>query len=70
MTGTPFCLLPTFSLQGIEIGQGEIGEVTALLLRQWSNNVGLDIRDQIESYGDEVSSLLNSNSPSPYQFKK
>jgi len=70
MTGTPFCLLPTFSLQGIGIGKKEIGEVTALLMSQWSKNVGLDIRQQIENYGDEVLSIKNSNSPSPYQFKK
>jgi len=68
MTGTPFCLLPTISLQGIKIGNGKMGEVTSLLLKKWSENVGVDIRKQIQDYGKEVSSL-NSKSPSPYQFK-
>jgi branched-chain amino acid aminotransferase len=69
MTGTPFCLLPTISLQGLKIGNGKMGPVTTLLLNQWSKNVGLDIRKQIEEYGKEVN-YLNSNSTTPYQFKR
>lgn len=69
MTGTPFCLLPTVSLNGIKIGSGKMGEVYKKLLSQWSNNVGLDIEGQIREYGKEVA-LLNSDAPTPYQFKR
>lgn len=68
MTGTPFCLLPTISLQGIKIGTGEMGEITNDLLNKWSDNVGINIKKQIQDYGKEVIDLNNS-APSPYQFK-
>ena len=69
MTGTPFCLLPTVSLNGISIGDGQMGKITSKLLKKWSTNVGLDIKKQIIEYGQEVSDL-NSDAPTPYQFKK
>ena len=68
MTGTPFCILPTTSLNEIKIGDGKMGKLTNMLLEKWSKNVNLDIKGQIIEYGKEVSSL-NKNSPSPYQFK-
>lgn len=68
MTGTPFCLLPTVSLNGIKIGNGKMGEVTKNLLRKWSDNVGLDIESQIRAFGKEVEEL-SVKAPSPYQFK-
>ena len=67
MTGTPFCILPTTSLNEIRIGNGKMGKVTNLLLDKWSKNVNLDIKQQIIDYGKEVSNL-NKNAPSPYQF--
>lgn len=69
MTATPFCLLPTTSLNGIQIGEGKMGEITTRLLKRWSENVGIDIQQQIEDYGREVQ-VLNSQAPTPYQFKK
>ena len=69
MTGTPFCLLPTISLNGIKIADGKMGNVSRKLLEQWSNNVGVDIKNQIMEYGKEVD-YLNSGAPTPYQFKK
>jgi len=69
MTATPFCLLPTVSLNGIKIGSGKMGEVSKKLLKQWSNNVGVDIEGQIREYGEEVANL-NSDAPTPYQFKR
>ena len=69
MTGTPFCILPTVSLQGLTIGTGKMGEITSSLLERWSKNVGLDIKKQIQDYGKEISKF-NSDAPSPYQFKK
>jgi branched-chain amino acid aminotransferase len=70
MTGTPFCILPTISLQGLKIGSGRMGAITNLLLNKWSENVGLDIKAQIQEYGKEVEHLSSSSAPSPYQFKK
>ena len=69
MTGTPFCILPTVSLQGLKIGTGKMGEITSSLLDRWSKNVGLDIKKQIQDYGEEISKF-NSDAPNPYQFKK
>ena len=68
MTGTPFCILPTTSLNEIKIGDGKMGKLTNMLLEKWSKNVNLDIKGQIIEYGKEVSNL-NKNSSSPYQFK-
>jgi hypothetical protein len=39
------------------------------LLSRWSNNVGLDIENQIRDYGKEVA-YLESDAPTPYQFKR
>lgn len=69
MTATPFCILPTVSLNGIAIGDGKMGRVTKSLLAQWSANVRLDIEQQIKDYGKEVA-LLKSEAPTPYQFKR
>ena len=69
MTATPFCILPTVSLNGITIGNGKMGDVTRKLIDQWSYNVGVDIEQQIKDYGVEVNNL-NSNTPTPYQFKR
>jgi branched-chain amino acid aminotransferase len=68
MTATPFCILPTVSLQGLKIGNGVMGEITTSLLKKWSENVGVDIKDQIIEYGKEVANF-SSSSPTPYQFK-
>ena len=69
MTATPFCLLPTVSLNAVKIGDGEMGVISKKLLKQWSKNVGLDIENQIREYGQEVAHL-NSDAPTPYQFKR
>jgi branched-chain amino acid aminotransferase len=69
ITATPFCILPTVSLQSITIGDGKMGVVTRALLNQWSKNVGVDIRKQIEEYSTEVKEL-NSDAPTPYAFKR
>ena len=69
MTATPFCLLPTVSLNAVKIGDGEMGVISKKLLKQWSKNVGLDIENQIREYGKEVAHL-NSDAPTPYQFKR
>jgi branched-chain amino acid aminotransferase len=67
MTGTPFCILPVVTLNGIVVGTGKRGTVTDALLERWSENVGVDIEKQIRDYGKEVGGLV-SKSPTPYQF--
>lgn len=69
MTATPFCILPTVSLNGIKIGDGTMGPITKALLKQWSENVGVNIEMQIKEYGKEVAHI-NSDAPTPYQFKR
>lgn len=66
MTGTPFCMLPVISLNGLSIGTGAVGSVFTKLLRQWSESVGVDIKAQIQAWND-VRKI--SNAPTPYQFK-
>lgn len=68
MTGTPFCLLPVTSINSKPIGNGKVGAFTRRLLSQWSQNVGLDIENQIKAFGREVGEA-RSKGPSPYQFK-
>tara|TARA_R110002110_G_scaffold322909_5_gene535335 strand:+ start:15 stop:965 length:951 start_codon:yes stop_codon:yes gene_type:complete len=68
MTGTPFCLLPVTSINSNAIANRKMGPVTKLLLDTWSDNVGLNIIDQIKFY----SKIHNTDTkaPSPYNFKK
>ena len=69
MTGTPFSILPVTSLNGVAIGSGKPGEITGRLLKQWSENVGIDIIQQIKDFSRECAAGP-VNAPSPYQFKK
>lgn len=65
MTGTPFCMLPVTSLNGVPIGNGSVGSKFNLLLNKWSQNVGVNIADQIQTWA----STAKSSGPTPYQFK-
>ena len=67
MTGTPFCLLPVSSLNDLPIGTQPMGAVTRLLLDRWSENVGLNIENQIKKFNEETT---ESSGASPYRFKK
>lgn len=67
MTGTPFCLLPVSSLNDLPIGTKPLGAVTRRLLDRWSENVGLNIENQIKMFNKET---VDSVGTSPYQFKK
>lgn len=69
MAGTPFCILPVTKLNSAQIGKGIMGEITRLLLDKWSENVGVDIIDQIKKYSKAVKGK-ETNAPSPYAFKK
>ena len=69
MTGTPFCMLPVTSLNGIPIGIGKVGESFNRLLAQWSINAEVDISGQIKKWDGEQTSLGVGNAPTPYRFK-
>jgi branched-chain amino acid aminotransferase len=69
MTGTPFCLLPVTSFNGVEIGEGKMGRITRLLLNTWSKNVGVDIEKQIKGW-DVAQEKQTGGGTSPYAFKK
>jgi branched-chain amino acid aminotransferase len=68
LTATPFCVLPTTHLNGLPIGDGKMGSITQNLLDQWSENVGVNIVQQIKDYAQEVENWQQSDSPTPYQF--
>ena len=68
MTGTPFCMLPVTSLNGVQIGTGQVGPIFKKLLSRWSENVGVDIAQQIKDW-NRVDQRTTSNKPTPYQFK-
>ena len=70
LTGTPFCILPTTQLNSLKIGNGKMGEITTILLNKWSENVGVNIVEQIKNYGKEVDTLKQNDSPTPDEFKK
>ena len=65
MTGTPFCMLPVTSLNSVKIGSGKVGEKFTELLNEWGRTVGVDIKEQIVSWGNQS----KSTGPTPYQFK-
>ena len=41
ITGTPFCMLPVTSLNGLSIGNGKVGEIFNKMLNCWSKSVGV-----------------------------
>lgn len=69
MTGTPFCALPVTSLNGVAIGNKKMGNITRKLLDRWSENVGLNVIEQIKTFNKEYESQTNSSAPTPYQFR-
>jgi branched-chain amino acid aminotransferase len=68
MTGTPFCMLPVTSLNGVRIGDGRVGPVTRRLLDAWSRNVGVDIARQIKAW-EPSAAAPGTGGPSPYVFR-
>ena len=69
MTATPFCLLPVMKFNGLNIGNGKLGEITQKLHDQWSKNAGLNIFQQIRDYSLECKKL-NNDQPTPYVFSQ
>ena len=50
VTATPFCILPVMRYNGQKIGDGSYGSITRMLMKKWSDNVGLDIEGQMRFY--------------------
>lgn len=67
-SGTPFCILPVTKVNGQKIGDAKIGKITKTLLNKWSDNVRIDIIDQIKRYS-EAAKGKKAKGPSPYAFK-
>ena len=68
MTGTPFCMLPVTSLNGIPIGTGRVGDTFKALIGRWSKNVGVDIQAQITQWDSNYDQTISG--PTPYSFKR
>jgi branched-chain amino acid aminotransferase len=66
ITGTPFCMLPVTSLNGIKIGEGKVGKIFNKLLSQWSKEQKIDIKRQIINW-DKINKK-NLIKTSPYKF--
>jgi branched-chain amino acid aminotransferase len=66
MTGTPFCMLPVTSLNGLKIGEGKRGKIFSKLLSCWSENVDLDIELQIKNW--DKKNKKNISGITPYKF--
>lgn len=69
MTGTPFCMLPVTSLNGLKIGDGEVGSIFTDILDLWSQSTGVNIKKQIQKWDSERPGDINNAAPTPYQFK-
>ena len=68
MTGTPFCMLPVTQLNGIPIGTGKVEQGFSHLIKQWSENIGVNIIKQIKDW-NATDSGQKSEAPTPYIFK-
>jgi len=66
MTGTPFCMLPVTSLNGLKIGDGARGKIFNKLLSRWNKNVGLDIELQIKNWDKKNKKAISG--VTPYKF--
>ena len=45
-TSTPYCIMPATRINGLPVGDGQVGAVTKQLLAAWSARVGMDIVEQ------------------------
>jgi branched-chain amino acid aminotransferase len=60
ITGTPFCILPVISLNGIKIGDGKVGSRVMTFLNMWSNEIGIDIKQQIQKWDNKQSEFCST----------
>lgn len=53
VTATPFCIMPVTSIDHNKISDGKVGLITKILLNRWSNQVEVDIVDQIKKWDEK-----------------
>jgi branched-chain amino acid aminotransferase len=51
VTGTRYCMLPVATFNGLSIGDGVPGPIVRLLLKAWSDRVGVDVQRQALDHG-------------------
>ncbi len=49
-TSTPYCIMPATRINGLPVGDGQVGPLTKRLLAAWSELVGVDIVAQAERH--------------------
>ena len=64
VTGTPFCMLPVTSINGVHIGDGKVGPKFNSILNVWGEMVGVGIKSQIQAWDRG-----RVEGETPYQFK-
>jgi len=64
MTGTPFCMLPVKTLNGLTVGDGS-SDVFDKLLAHWSYKLNVDIKQQIQNWNTETET---EKKVTPYEF--
>lgn len=69
MTGTPFCMLPVTSLNGLKIGTGKRGKIFDRIINKWSQNTGVNIESQIKKWNDK-DEIKQDDKVTPYKFKE
>ena len=67
MTATPFCILPVTGRMFQD--RFRVMDRSRERCKQWSQNVGVDIEQQIKTYSAECG-ICNRPMPTPYQFRK
>ena len=68
ITGTPFCMLPVTSLNGLSIGDGKVGTIFSQLINLWSENTGVNIISQIQKWDADLPISSDEDAPTPYRF--
>jgi len=63
VTGTPFCVLPVVSLNGIKIGDGKPGREYRLIMDRFNKHTGVAIKKQIQHWDNGI-----QGGTTPYQF--
>ena len=70
ITGTPFCMLPVTSLNGLDIGDGKVGGMFSKIINSWSDNTEVDIVGQIKKWDSQRPKSTGDDAPTPYRFSK
>jgi branched-chain amino acid aminotransferase len=68
ISGTPFCILPVFKFNELNVGNGKFGEITKKIIYKWGENVGVDIIKQIKGFEKECKNIKSINAATPYSF--